>query len=407
MTLRFSVLSGLATVAFLTVPTSAEAISGTVTGCILFDDERNQTSSLTGSRHVDRSGGALDPITGARVQVLGGGGGSVGESTTGSNGCFTINWNDILALWFPTTGYRLRVELRDPNDFRVTNENGTLFAYATNIVLNDSNENLGSFSLADDEQALVFQTAADYWDRLVDPIAVLSSRMTNVRISATVPFGHDWGFGTICDTACMLDANHVSIPDTFGLDLPVTHVAHELGHATVTRGLDEGDFNVDPGCTHPAHTFTSLETCDSHPWNEGFANFFSVAFAFTNNATAAHFGGPGNSVETPEAVCATSATPRRIEACVTSALWDIFDDPTGDDDVMDGSPDSNATGMVSALDNYCWGTGNRCQAESGPHGRNAWDFLANFSATFPTLQDEVEDIYAACRIDIGGEEPFP
>ena len=52
------------------------------------------------------------------------------------------------------------------------------------------------------------------------------------------------------------------------------------------------------------------------------------------------------------------------------------------------------------------GLADRCSNEGGNHGPNHWDWMENFDDDFPTLTADLRDIYNACDINEGGEEPF-
>jgi hypothetical protein len=94
-----------------------------------------------------------------------------------------------------------------------------------------------------------------------------------------------------------------------------------------------------------------------------------------------------------------------------AALWDVYDDPSGDDDRIDGNNTPvNIASIVNVLNHYpdgCWPfADDRCSNEGGPNGPNHWDFLKNFSDVFPELESEARDIYDAAMISGGGDEPF-
>jgi hypothetical protein len=380
------------------------ALSGNAQGCVFLNDTREETSSAAGSQHTNHAGGDPDPLTQARVKILGGGGGSVGESETDSNGCFNIAWSDWLAFGFPTSGYKLRVEYANNGDFYVASSGGAQWVTDFNITIHNNNEFIGSFNVGSPEAALVFMTTIQVWDRIVETSANLRARMTNVRVDAGVASGAECPTGF----SCTIDKNHVAILNGHGEDRPMTSVAHELGHSIVLHSWNISSFAVPAGCSF-THSFTGVHACESIPWNEGFANFWAVVFGWTKNATAPTFGTVGGAViESPHSVCASSGTPWRIEACHTAALWDFFDDPSGDDDAIDDSATNVAAfTFVDTLNHYCSGTSNRCDQETGSHGRNHWDFLFNFSSRYAgDLVPEARDIYEAANIDSGGEEPF-
>lgn len=406
----------LAGVACLALAVPARALSGTVSGCMFYRDVRQQGSSLSGSRHLPTGVVGVDrPLMSARVVLLGGGGGAVGTGVTNSSGCYSFSWNDPLLLWWPTSGYKIRVELRDPSDFYVSNELDALFTASSSVVLDNSIEALGNRSFGSVDAAQVFGTASEYWQRIVDNSAHLSNRMTNVHIRATVPEG--W-LG--CAESCSWGATDVYIADGAGQTEPVSSVAHEIGHATHFSALEVDHSSMDLACLEP-HFFTSTETCEAWSFNEGVADFWAAVFSWSNNATEANIdaengGFTEGSIETPEPVCIASATPERIQGCVAAMLWDVYDDPTGDDDGINDSQTAVGVNTISNIfqeynDNCISGFDNRCSNEGGLHGVNHWDFLFNLNDEIPSFLDEARGIYAGIDFDENcpggcGEEPF-
>lgn len=185
-----------------------------------------------------------------------------------------------------------------------------------------------------------------------------------------------------------------------------------------------GDINVVAGCQSGAGQTVELD-CEAVAWNEAFATFWGVVWGWTKNATAATAGILTTQIEDPPTACDTISAnnrPWRLQACITSALWDVFDDPSGDDDPIDDGVTNVATfTFADTLNAYPAGWGNRQDEESGSHGRNHWDFLANWSSRWSgDLVAEIREIYATANLDgdvddngvdcdapLGcGEEPF-
>lgn len=381
--------------AVIAIADPAIAASGTIAGCVDFDDNRTQCNSgVSGSRHNNCGLDDL-PFPEAHVQLEGVFGAVIGSGTTNDAGCFSFTFNDVWS-GFPMANRALRVFLKNPSDFFVTNPSGTQYAFGFLVTLLDSNENVGTKHVGGGEQVGAYMTAHDVWERIVDPTTLLSSRMTGVRITTD----HQ-------DGSMMIDKNHVQISDGAGNNA-VTTVAHELGHAVTAHSLDETYIIYDIFNCEITHTYFNAEDCDKVAWSEGIADFMAAVFAWTNNAPAAQFG--ANILETiSDAADDCIGADFRTEACQAAALWDIFDDPTNDDDPLDDTTGATLANIVTVLDNYpggCSGGANRCSNEGGEHGTNHWDFLANWNATFPGTTDEVRDIYAQTGIDEGGEEPF-
>lgn len=385
----------------------AHAISGIVRGCWIYEDERDEGNNSAGSLHLTTGTGVSRAIRRARVALLGGGGGEIGSGVTGADGCYAFNWNDPLALWFPTSGYKIRVELKDPSDFYITDTGGAQFVSQASVTLADSDHNVGTHGYptrsggVPNDEIQVFATAADYWTRIVDAAAVLSQRMTNIHIVATAPAGHNG-----CAGSCNWGANDVQIMDGDGENNPVFVVSHEIGHSTTLHawGLS---FPHWPVTCIAGHTYTSVETCEAFVFNEGSADFWAAAFSWSPDTAAPAFVmGP---IETPAGVCTAGPTPWRIEGCIAAALWDVYDDPTADDDALDDSTNITLSGIVNIYDQFadnCLGLADRCSNEGGNHGPNHWDWMENFDDDFPTLTADLRDIYNACDINEGGEEPF-
>lgn len=390
-----AVFGALFIVGVLVGSEGASAASGTVAGCIDYDDNRTQCNSgANGSRHNNCTLDDL-PFPGARVTLEGVFGAVIGSGTTGSDGCFSFAINDIWS-GFPMNNRPLRVYLENPSDFRVTSPSGATYAVTFLVSIPDSSHNVGTKNVGGSEQVGAYMTAQDVWTRIVENITTLSSRMTGVRITTD----HT-------DGSMMIDKNHVQIADGAG-NQAVTTVAHELGHAITAHALDETYIIYDIFNCEISHTYFQAEDCDKVAWTEGIGDFWAAVFAWTNDATAAQFG--GNILETvSDANDDCVGQDFRAEACQAAALWDLYDDPAGDDDPVDGSPDATATGIVTVLNAYpggCAGGADRCSNEGGEHGTNHWDFLANWDATYPSTTDELRVIYGQTGIDEGGEEPY-
>jgi hypothetical protein len=372
----------------------AKAISGTLSGCVVFTDTRTEGSRAAGSRRTNGES-ALAPIKTARVLLINGWGGTTGSSTTGSNGCFTISYEDTNQWTFPVT-WTFRVELKSPGQFYVTNESGALFVFSQAETLNDSSESVGTVTVSGDK-SLVYATAESFFDIVVDASALLTASMTNVRIDAEASG----------PTSYAADRNWVRIRNLDGRDRPVSGVAHELGHALTMHALDR-NFSIPWGCTG-THTYNAPMDCEAPPWHEASANVFATMWQWTENApdVNATMGRAAFPVGIAPTACLTNANPHRIEACMTAAMWDAWDDPTGDDDGI-GPDVANITvsSMALILDQYSNGTGNRQNAEGGSHGNNLWDWLENFDDDFPTLTATMRTIYTSVGLSGVGEEIF-
>jgi hypothetical protein len=384
--------------------------TGTVNGCIKYKDVRKQGNADgdVHALHVNRSEIERVPFIGATVRLVNSFGQLLGRDELDNSGCYSFSWGDPSGS-FPSTGYRLRVYLENDKDWYVTDQDGRTLMQSFRVTLHDNNETLDDRVMRHGDEIYVAQTAAEFWKRIVDKSAHLSDKMTAFRFSANVS---DEGSPTGCreGISCAVNANHVSIIDGVGLTKPQTTVAHETGHSVMMHALGLDFFLQDVVCG-TQHDFFEPTGCDRLAWSEGFADFISVVFGWSPNATEPDYFSGADMEALSE--CSDEDAPR-LERCQAGALWDIYDDPSagdGDDDAIDGSNTNvNIASIVNVLKAYpdgCWWWfDDRCSNEGGAHGPNHWDFLKNFSDVLPDLESEARAIYDGAGISGGGEEPF-
>jgi hypothetical protein len=387
----FIAFTGIAISFALSLP--ANAASGVLQGCIVYDDRRI-TCNTTDVHSLHTSCGVNNrPLAEVRVELEGVFGAVIGSGSTGSDGCFSFAFDDFWS-GFPMANRPLRVIYKNVDDFYITNASGTQMSTTFPVTINASPSpfNVGTKDVETVSAAQVYATAEEIWDRIVDPIATLSARMTAVRIS-------------IGDVASVTSGrNHPRISDGSEIGA-VNPVAHEIGHAITMHALNE-DVYYPAECDVPAGYFGEQE-CERKAWHEGFANFFSAVFSWHNNATnALRATSPLETVNESDCV----GLDYRVNACHTATLWDIYDDPIGDDDPIDDANNVTLTTMVAVLDHYpggCFSPAEHCSNEGGLHGNNHWDFLFNFGDLLGSSQtDEIRDIYDQHGLDEGGAGIF-
>lgn len=374
------------------------AASGTVSGCVVYNDTRQECSAAVGSRRPCSGANGNKPLREAYVRLSNAGGtGTPGSGTTSSStGCFSFAWSDAFCWGFPCS-YELVVELRNPSDFRVRNPSGVQYSNSVTVSVASSNANLGTFSVGNTDHAQVYATANEYWDTIVDGNATLSARMTDIKIHANTSDAGSYTF----------DHENIYLVAGRGSSRPLTTVAHEIGHTTAFKAL--GRYSIAYTDCNPAHAYLTQSACDKVAWSEGIANFFATVWGFTNNApdSGVTFGTQGGVGVTP-AICNTAAQPWRVEACQTAALWDLLDDPSADDDVFDDANNIAFGDIIASLDSYISNcTGDRCDSENGPDAQNHHDFHRAFKCVATGAQVlDLFDVYSSQSLIPGGEEAF-
>lgn len=261
---------------------------------------------------------------------------------------------------------------------------------------------------------MAYATAQEFYERVVDGSANLRNRMTDVRI--TISADEEAG----CN--CMKDANHIGIASGKPTSSAWT-IAHELGHSATAHSLNVADIGY-PWVFDGDHGFFSVECCEKVAFHEASAQFFAATWAWTKNAPDPwHLKNSSWRIEDAPAGCTwpppipapengeCTGAPWRCEGCIAAMMWDIFDDPSGDDDNIDDSAPSMALfNIVDGMNAYpdgCWVFfDDRCSNEGGDHGNNHWDFMWNFNdRSGDAVAVELEQICDDLGLT-GGEEPF-
>lgn len=371
----------------------AQALSGSVSGCMLYDDRRDMCC-------VGQSGCAHTwcdtdnrPFREARVALVAWWG-EPGSGTTDANGCFNFSWDDA-SCFGPTCSYTLRLFLQNPNDFTVKNASGAIYTSSTSVTIASGARALGSFKPTQPtlERWGLYATTQQFFDRIVDQSTILSATMTDIEVVYPDTMTAAWG------------DYKITVESSFADQRP-KGVAHELGHIANRHGFGEASFDYQ-GCDS-AHERWTPHTCERVAFEEGLATFWAMPWGWSNNATDPIFEYSEDHVESNalDNICGGSANCD-VEMCVAAFLWDIFDDPANDDDpIDDADPTIAVRQMVEVLEEYCNSSSNLCRDEPGADGRNHWDFLENFDDLYPSLTSSARTILNNLSMDAACEEPF-
>lgn len=392
---------GFVAACVLAISGTAHAISGSVTGCMVFDDPRLGCCTGEPGCHFNTCGGngQDQPFKEARVALVAWWG-EPGSGTTDSNGCFNFSWNDASCLG-PTCTYTLRLFAQNPNDFTVMNTSGATYSASSSVTIRSGATPLGAFQPVDStaEKWGLYATSQQFFDRIVDQASVLSATMTDIDVVYPVAANETFAPGDHTVNIGIGVANG----RPFG-------VAHELGHLANRHAFGEAIFDYQ-GCTN-AHEWYAVHPCERVPFEEGFAWSWSVPWGWSNNATNPRVDGTVFIERNTLDDTCEGAANCDVEACVAAFLWDVFDDPTPDDDPIDDADATIAVAqMVEILQQYgdnCSGGANRCSNEGGADGRNTWDFLENFDDRYPSLTPSARTILNQLSMDgaTACEEPF-
>lgn len=377
----------------------ARAVSGSVSGCMVYDDRREQCcNSQTGCHHTSCNTNN-QPFREAKVALVAWWG-EVASGSTNSNGCYSFNWSDASCLG-PTCTYTLRIYMENVNDFIVKNTWGATYSGSTTVTISAGNTALGTFEPADPtaERWGLYATTQQFFDRVVDQSSLLSATMTDIEVvypdSKTA--AHE-------DFRARIMSGDARLRP-FG-------VAHELGHLVNRHAFGE-PYTDYYGCTTDHDTY-EIHECERVAFEEGLASFWSVPWGWSNNATDPIADNVHYETSQMEGYCEGDRNCD-VQACVTSFLWDIFDDPANDDDpIDDADPTIAVAEMAAILQQYtdnCSGAANRCSNEPDPDGRNHWDFLENFVDVYPGLEASARTILDVLGMDgvtgaLACEEPY-
>lgn len=252
----------------LALASPARALSGTVSGCAYFDDQRGQCcDGAAGCAHTT-CGDANQPFKEARVALVAWWG-EPGSGTTNSNGCFDFSWDDA-SCFGPTCSYTFRIFLQNPNDFRINNASGALYSASIPVTVGSGATAIGSLKPATAERWGLYAAVQQYFDRVVDQSSMLSASMTNFVVSYPMA------------TTLSTDSSHIQVATGFANSRPFG-VAHEMGHSTTHVGFGETVFDFQ-GCTN-VHARWSIHTCERVAFNEGIATFWAMPWGWSKNST--------------------------------------------------------------------------------------------------------------------------
>lgn len=380
---------------------SATALNGTATMTIRMNDTRAQCDLCedgednAGCDH-DTCGQTID-FAHAFVELRNATN-AVGDGSTSATGVVSITWNEAWCFTSPCA-LTVRVYLKNWSDFEVKDGLGAQYTFSTNVSVPSGISNIGTFSVGGTEKVQVYQTADEFWTRLIESNTFLASNMGDRLI--TFP-------GLTTYAPCTYGTlTSVSVATGDGTARPYA-VAHEIGHCATDVAYGVGWIGLGQGGTCGfEHRFTRSVVCEELAFHEGVADWFGVMWAYNNNAIDAEWEGVDVERMNGSECIGTNC---RTERCIAAALWDVHDDPNVDDDPIDGTPNVTYAQMIDTFVQYqdnCTGDANRCSNEGGDHGRNHWDWLENFDDNNHALADEVLVIYDMVGIDgTACEEPF-
>jgi hypothetical protein len=262
------------------------------------------------------------------------------------------------------------------------------------------------------EAASSYATAREFFARVAEggnggvPSTILVERMRGLEIRIRVPPPLGITGGIAPTSHLILVTPGIPIRNPSGL-------AHEIGHVATWNALDVPIaplFFQEYGS--PDFTWDRLTAETSKvAFIEGAADFFMSVWRWSQATPTPFLALDGNRHGLESAnwevgtatdpwtapasipvgnTCAGYTAPHQRVFCHTASLWDVFDDPAGDDDTLS----LNIAEIVETLDSYhdnClpWAS-NGCANETGDTGLNHIDFQTNAA---PDVQDDIVKIY--------------
>jgi hypothetical protein len=256
------------------------------------------------------------------------------------------------------------------------------------------------------EKEAAYLTAEEFYARVVRQSGDLLNTMKGVAVHInSAPFS--------AVTPNALDVHlsgGMAIGDAFA-------EAHELGHMVAWRSLGllltpfRADF-LDYMCgdLNPTHSWTSLE-CEKAAWNEGFAHMVAAAWMWQRSAPRPVIPVITGGFNLESGACTTPG--RNNEGCQAKALWDIYDNRTGDDDGITDRSMISITQVLRAYPDHCIPPfDNRCSNEGDPlsllnpldlNALNHLDFRGNWSAELGATQIPLIDAIYTANSVTGGD----
>jgi len=374
-------------------PSDSHAVNGTLSGCVTTTEVRTNPSPNNPGRLWTSQVGDGMPIRRALIRLRFFFGAEFFTSTNNA-GCYTINWNDPLSLFFPVNA-ELGVILASPDmplgtqqtsspNRLFTIHNGPLFgdfvAETRNVAMNaNTTQNVTVAGAGTIEPRAAYMTTQEFYARVVNQSTAFLNTMKNVHVHVnSTPTTPGVAGGIAPTTSDVFLTGGTATASAFT-------VAHELGHIVAWRSLgvvtvpfraDFLDFACD-GVVVPAHGWDSLE-CQKAAWNEGFAHFVGAAWMWARNAQNPVIPqDEANGFDLENELCDTPNVGN--ECSHAKALWDIYDNPAGDDDGIANRSMASITQVLRGYTDFCivpFVSDNRCSNEGDPLGANSFDFNA-------------------------------
>lgn len=208
-------------------------------------------------------------------------------------------------------------------------------------------------------------------------------------------------------------------------------VAHEIGHILTWRSFD---ISAAPASLALAYLCDGnpgwadfTDECEQAGFLDGVAHLVGALWMWNRNASPLHSslaspviprGSMNFSIEAPQQLPGTPLArgchktfghpPGRV-ACNARALWDIVDNPVGDDDAISNRSLSHIITVLRAYPRFwnpaCLINDNHCVLEAGLNdGMNWHDFRANWTSVFGTSQNGALDAISAA-VDVNFADP--
>jgi len=389
---------------------------GTLSGCVTATEARVNTAvSDTGLLWTSRSGDTMS-IRRVLIRLRVGGSSTETFTMTGDDGCYSVTWSRIGGS-FPASG-ELAVIWASPDmalDSQQTTAPSRLFTihdgplYGDLVTTRSVSMNANTtrnVTVTSGEKEAAYLTAEEFYARVVRQSATLLNTMKGVAVHInSVPF-----------SAVTPNALDVHMSGGTAVANAFTE-AHELGHMVAWRSFGlaltpfRADF-MDYMCdSNPTHSWTSIE-CEKAAWNEGFASLVGAAWMWARSAPRPVIPVITSGFNLENGTCTTPG--RNNEGCQAKALWDIYDNPVGDDDGIQGRSMVSITRVLRAYPDHCivpFVSDNRCSNEGDPIGLNAFDlnalnhldFRGNWSAELGSTQIPLIDAIYTQNSLVGGD----
>jgi hypothetical protein len=347
-------------------------------------------------------------------------------TVTNDAGCYRIAWNDALSFFFPVNA-ELTVTLASPDmalgtqrtsppNRLFTIHDGPLFgdfvAETRSVDMNaNTTRNVTVAGTGTGEPRAAYMTTEEFYARVVRQSTAFLNTMkgVHVHVNSTPPLGASGGV-TPTGSDVFLTAG-TAAADAFT-------VAHELGHVVAWRslGLALAPFRADfldyacDGVIIPSHAFDSVE-CEKAAWNEGLAHMVGAAWMWARNAPSPVIPRNGG-FNLESGACPTPNVGN--ECSHAKALWDIYDNPVGNEDGIANRSMASITQVLRGYPDFCivpLVSDNRCSNEGDPLGANSFDFnalnhldfRANWSRVFGAAQiPQINAIYTQNSV-VGGD----